>query len=68
MAFKDLVNQSAYIVAVLVVVVLCAWSIVHTLTKRKDDPLFTEIHMSLSAISGTCLLLLILTWIHKSAK
>lgn len=67
-ALSSVVNHSAYFIAVICLVVLCAWSIVYTWTKKKDDADFTELHMTLSALSGTCIVLLVLSWIHKSAK
>lgn len=68
MAFKDVVNHTAYVIAVLVTVVLCAWSIVHIWTKHKDDPHLTDMHMTLSALSATCVGLLLLTLMHKFSK
>lgn len=68
MSLKNVINHSAYTLAVVCVVLLCAWSIVHVYTKQKDGPLFTELHMVLSQLVATCVLLLLVTWLHKSAK
>ena len=68
MAFKDVVNHSAYLVAVVVVLVLLVWSITHVWTKAKDSPLFTEVHMTLTALVGSCFILLLLTVMHKASK
>lgn len=68
MAMKDIVNSSAYLVAVITVLLLCAWSIVHTWTKRKDDPLFTDMHMTLTTLASTSAVVLLLAWIHKAGK
>ena len=68
MELKSAVNNSAYLVGVLTIVVLGAWSIVHIWTKRPDEAPFTEVHMSLGSLSGTCLVLLILTLIYKFGK
>lgn len=67
-ALSNVVNHSAYLIAVVCLVVLCAWSITYIWTKKQDDVDFTEMHMTLSALAGTCMVLLVLSWIHKSAK
>lgn len=67
-SFKTAVNHTSYVVAVITTLVLAAWTIVHTWTKRKDDPHFTDLHMTLSAIASTSVVLLLITWVHSAAK
>lgn len=69
MALPSLVvNSGAYSIAVLVTITLCAWSIVHIFTKTKDAPFFTDLHMSLAAVSSTCVAILMLGVLHKNSK
>lgn len=68
MGFASIVNHSAYLTAVLTTLVLLVWSIVHIWTKHKDSPHFTDLHMTLTALVGTCVTLLMLTLFHKFAK
>ena len=65
---KDTVNHAAYLTAVLTTLILLVWSITHIWTKPKDSPIFTEMHMSLTALVGSCFTLLLLTVMHKLAK
>ncbi|MAA50185.1 MAG: hypothetical protein CMP83_08420 [Gammaproteobacteria bacterium] len=62
------INHGAYYAAVACVITLCVWSIVYLYTKAPAEPQFTDVHMILSQVSGTSVLLLLLTWLHKSAK
>lgn len=65
---KDIVNHIAYLIAVLTTLVLLVWSIVHIWTKQKDSPHFTDLHMTLTALVGSCITLLLLTVMHKASK
>jgi sugar phosphate permease len=67
-AFKTVVNHTSYVVAVVTTLILAAWTVVHTWTKRKDDPHFTDLHMTLSALATTSIVLLLVTWVHANAK
>lgn len=66
--YSRTINQSAYVVATLCVIVLCVWSIVHAYTKTRDSPFFTDLHMTLSVLSGSATTLLLLTLIYRYAK
>lgn len=66
--FKDTVTKTSYYLYVGSLVVLLAFSIVHTLTKFKEGPVVTDTHMILSALAGTSLLLLFGGFLNKIAK
>ena len=62
------VGSTAYSILVLDLVILLVWSLVWIWTKRAEQGAWTDIHMSLTAVAGTMLLLLVCTWLYQAGR
>jgi nicotinamide riboside transporter PnuC len=68
MTFASQIANVSYPTAIITIVVLTVWSIIHMYTKAFDQAPWTDIHSTISAVLGAALMVQIAGVLHKHSK
>ena len=68
MTFATQIANVAYPTAIVTIVVLAVWSIVHMYTRALDQGMWTDMHSTVSTVLGAAVMVQIAGVLHKMSK